>query len=280
MPLSPFNMTGRMMARSLQDRSSLAPAPRATARCRAAAYQCRLHFAAARVGGARPREAADFLDHVRGESRKVARAYHPQRAGEVDAVDHKRWIVAIRFALAVDRDEQPVVVDRRLGAEAADDPDQFHCKSYSTSPVVRGAGISGGGAVAPGFAAPKRPPCTPRRLRARARSLSGRSPVRPSLRTPADARSASSPRAGGCRSCGRECGSRRRRAGCRTPFSPPRPKDRRSSGSRCRPAPRPPWDRALSPEGSPAAAWERVGPPAASWVRRGAPPAFWLRLSS
>src|SRR5258708_11800703 len=102
MPLSPFNMTGCMMARSLQDRSG--------------------HFD------------SFAREHL------VEAALHGEARAEKAYAPH----------LAVD-----------------------------------------GGAVAPGFAVPRPAPCTPRRLRARARSLSGRSPVRPSPRTPADARSAS-----------------------------------------------------------------------------------------
>src|SRR6266852_3926934 len=85
-----------------------------------------------RVGGqqpvrrAGPREAADFLEQVRGQASKVARADELQDFCQVDAVDDDRGITPVWLALSIGRDEKPVVIDRGFRTDAADDANQFH----------------------------------------------------------------------------------------------------------------------------------------------------------
>src|SRR5207253_5180075 len=85
-----------------------------------------------RVGGqqpvrrAGPREAADFLEHVRGQTRQVVRADELQGLCEIDAVDDDGRITPVRPALPIGRDEEPVIIDRGFRTDAADDADQLH----------------------------------------------------------------------------------------------------------------------------------------------------------
>src|SRR5204862_1801546 len=64
------------------------------------------------VRRAGPREAADFLEHVRCQTRQVVRADELQGSYQIDAVDDDGRITPVRPALPIGRDEKPVIIDR------------------------------------------------------------------------------------------------------------------------------------------------------------------------
>src|SRR4029077_2869200 len=77
-------------------------------------------------GSTGPRKLAKFLKQVIGHAGKVFCLHEIQSLLHINAVDYELGITPIASALAVKRDDFPVIINRALRAEAANDSKSLH----------------------------------------------------------------------------------------------------------------------------------------------------------
>ena len=91
-------------------------------RCTSAKTTCGELAAISATAGAGPRQALQLDHHQVGDLRELAPHQRAEHHARVDAVDHDRRIAAVRLPLTIGGDHGAVVIDRRLRADSADDP--------------------------------------------------------------------------------------------------------------------------------------------------------------
>src|SRR5262249_15245866 len=82
-----------------------------------------------------PRELADFLKQVFGHASEVVCLHEIQSLLHINAVDYELRITAIASALAIERDDFPVIINRAFRAEAANDSKSLHVLTKNPPPL-------------------------------------------------------------------------------------------------------------------------------------------------
>src|SRR4029077_13947585 len=86
-------------------------------------------------GSTSPRELADFLKQVIGHAGKVFCLHEIQSLLHINAVDYELGITPIASALAIERDDFPIIINRAFRAEAANDSKSLHVLTTNPPPL-------------------------------------------------------------------------------------------------------------------------------------------------